>query len=281
MPRIRSIKPESCLSETLARLSERACLLFAYLPCFCDDEGRMRYSGALVKAQLFPLRDEIGAAECEEAVAELEAQGLVVTYEAGGKRYLAVTGFAEHQRPQKPKPSCCPPPPAPDSGTRTVAVPDAGGSGAGAVPDGDGTQAQPGETPDSGTGTVRVPDGYGTGMGSKGVKGRGKGKVKDTVGHGEAEACREVVAYLNLRSGKSFRPTSSQTRRLVGARLKEGFTVDDFRAVIDDRCTAWLPDAQRAVYLRPETLFGTKFEGYLQAALSAAPSGGGRYAQYR
>lgn len=281
MPRIRSIKPESCLSETLAQLSERACLLFAYLPCFCDDEGRMRYSGALVKAQLFPLREGIGAAECEEAVAELEAAGLVVTYEAAGKRYLAVTGFAEHQRPQKPKPSAFPPPPAPDSGTGTVAVPYSGGSGAVAVQDEDGTQAQPGETPESDTGTVRVPDDYGTGMGSNGVKGRGKGKVKSTVGHGEVEACREVVAYLNLRSGKAFRPTSTQTRRLVAARLKEGFALDDFRAVIDDRCAAWLPDAQRAVYLRPETLFGSKFEGYLQAARQASPSGGGRYAQYR
>ena len=55
MSRIRTIKPDSALSETLESVSVTAALLFARLPCFTDDEGRMRYSPALIKAQVFPL----------------------------------------------------------------------------------------------------------------------------------------------------------------------------------------------------------------------------------
>lgn len=44
--------------------------------------------------------------------------------------------------------------------------------------------------------------------------------------------------------------------------MSEGFNVDDFKAVIDKKCADWLKTDMEK-YLRPETLFGTKFEGYL------------------
>ena len=46
------------------------------------------------------------------------------------------------------------------------------------------------------------------------------------------------------------------------ARLNEGFTEEDIRKVIDKKTEEWL-GTEMAQYLRPETLFGTKFEGYL------------------
>lgn len=49
------------------------------------------------------------------------------------------------------------------------------------------------------------------------------------------------------------------------ARLKEGFTVDEFKLVIDKKCSDWLNNRDMAQYLRPETLFGPKFESYLNA----------------
>lgn len=73
----------------------------------------------------------------------------------------------------------------------------------------------------------------------------------------------EIISYLNSKTGKSYRASSDSTTRKIAARLKEGFTVEDFKAVIDNKVSDWLNDDRMAKYLRPETLFGTKFEGYL------------------
>lgn len=73
----------------------------------------------------------------------------------------------------------------------------------------------------------------------------------------------KIVDYLNIKTNSHYRPTSKATRRLIKARYNEGFTDTDFKTVIDKKCTEWLQDANMAQYLRPETLFGTKFEAYL------------------
>lgn len=87
-----------------------------------------------------------------------------------------------------------------------------------------------------------------------------------------AEDVREIVAYLNEVCGTEFRATSEKTRKLINTRFGEGFGVDDFKIVIRNRHDEWVGTRQ-AEYLRPETLFGTKFEGYLQAAKRAEESG--------
>lgn len=71
-----------------------------------------------------------------------------------------------------------------------------------------------------------------------------------------------IVAYLNQKANKNFKPTTKKTQSLINARIKEGFTLDDFKKVIDIKCSQWL-GTEMEKYLRPETLFGTKFEGYL------------------
>lgn len=73
----------------------------------------------------------------------------------------------------------------------------------------------------------------------------------------------EIVSYLNEKTGKNFKPTSKATRDKIKARFNEGFTIDDFKAVIDNTAARWANDSKMEPYLRPETLFGTKFEGYL------------------
>ena len=73
----------------------------------------------------------------------------------------------------------------------------------------------------------------------------------------------EIVDYLNKRTGKKYRASSQKTRRLIKARFNEKYTVDDFKKVIDNKCLEWLRDNKMNRYLRPETLFGTKFDGYL------------------
>lgn len=75
----------------------------------------------------------------------------------------------------------------------------------------------------------------------------------------------EVIDYLNQKTGKNFKHTSKVTQRHIRARLAEGFTVNDFKKVIDNKCSDWLRDQKMKEYLRPETLFGTKFESYLNS----------------
>lgn len=79
----------------------------------------------------------------------------------------------------------------------------------------------------------------------------------------EPDPTGEIVDHLNRRAGTHYKATSANTRKLIKARLKEGFTVDEFKLVIDKKCADWLNNGDMAQYLRPETLFGTKFESYL------------------
>ena len=76
-----------------------------------------------------------------------------------------------------------------------------------------------------------------------------------------------IVCYLNQKAGTRYKTTTPKTRRIINARLEEGFTLDDFKTVIDKKCTEWLGNEKMEQYLRPETLFGTKFESYLNAKI--------------
>nr|DAM43281.1 MAG TPA: replisome organizer protein [Bacteriophage sp.] len=84
----------------------------------------------------------------------------------------------------------------------------------------------------------------------------------------------EVIDYLNQKTGKNFKHTSKVTQRHIRARLAEGFTVSDFKQVIDKKCSDWLRDQKMKEYLRPETLFGTKFESYLNSKTTTAKQTG-------
>lgn len=76
------------------------------------------------------------------------------------------------------------------------------------------------------------------------------------------EDIKDIVEYMNMRLGTNYKPTTKATVDGIKARLNEGFTVDDFKTVIDKKCVEWMgTDMQK--YLRPQTLFGNKFETYL------------------
>lgn len=77
----------------------------------------------------------------------------------------------------------------------------------------------------------------------------------------------EIVDYLNEKTGKSFRATTVKTKNLIKARWKEGFSLEDFKSVIDTMVELWSGQGEMELYLRPVTLFGEKFEGYLQKKL--------------
>ena len=78
---------------------------------------------------------------------------------------------------------------------------------------------------------------------------------------------KEIIDYLNNAVGSSYKHTTGKTMNFIKARYNEGFTLADFKTVIDNKVKEWKgTDFQK--YLRPETLFGTKFESYLNQKIS-------------
>mgnify|MGYP003295020426 CR=1 FL=1 len=83
---------------------------------------------------------------------------------------------------------------------------------------------------------------------------------------------KDIVEFLNEKAGTKFRSSGADTQKHINARLNEGFTIDDFKSVIEKKCAEWR-GTNMEQYLRPSTLFGTKFESYLNAkAGTAKPS---------
>ena len=70
------------------------------------------------------------------------------------------------------------------------------------------------------------------------------------------------IAYLNQVANKRYKFVD-KTKRLLLARFKEGYTLEDFKQVIDIKTAEWKDSPEFSKYLRPETLFGSKFDGYL------------------
>lgn len=73
---------------------------------------------------------------------------------------------------------------------------------------------------------------------------------------------KEIIDYLNEVAGTQFRYNTKQTLELIRARLKEGYTINQFKEVIRKKTNQW-KDTEFASYIRPLTLFSTKFESYL------------------
>jgi uncharacterized phage protein (TIGR02220 family) len=72
-----------------------------------------------------------------------------------------------------------------------------------------------------------------------------------------------IIDYLNAKTGSNYKSTSKKTQTLIKTRFNERFTEQDFYTVINNKAATWLNDPKMNKYLRPETLFGTKFESYL------------------
>lgn len=91
-----------------------------------------------------------------------------------------------------------------------------------------------------------------------------KEKELDIEKEKRKEALRAIISYLNEKAGTKFKPVSKDTQKHINARLEEGYTAEDFKTVIDKKVEEW-QGTEMAQYLRPATLFGTKFEAYLNA----------------
>ena len=124
MARIRTIKPDFFTSLTICSMPLRARLTFVGLWTHVDDAGRCVDDVRLIRAAIWPL-DDWTLADVEDDLKEIAGKGLAVRYEADNRHYLAVRGFSEHQRINKPTPTKLPDPPrSEDSGTTPVVLPE-------------------------------------------------------------------------------------------------------------------------------------------------------------
>lgn len=105
-------------------------------------------------------------------------------------------------------------------------------------------------------------------------------KEKDTMsGKPDSLPYSEIINYLNEKADRQFKSTTKKTQSLIKARFNDGWEVEDFKTVIDKKTQEWLGDSKMENYLRPETLFGTKFESYLNQNMKVVDKEqGGSYA---
>ncbi len=96
--------------------------------------------------------------------------------------------------------------------------------------------------------------------------------------HIELKKIEDIISYLNEKAGTKYRASGSKTQRLIKARFNDGFNDEDFKKVIDIKVAEWC-GTDMSKYLRPETLFGTKFESYLNQEVkkSKTNKGGDSY----
>lgn len=82
------------------------------------------------------------------------------------------------------------------------------------------------------------------------------------------DTVKSVVDYLNEKCGTKYKHSSTETQRLIVARLNQGFSLEDFKQVIDNKVADWGNDSQLSKFLRPQTLFSNKFESYLNQSIA-------------
>lgn len=88
---------------------------------------------------------------------------------------------------------------------------------------------------------------------------------------GKPDLTREIIQDLNQKSGRNFKHNTKATQRLINARIKEKFTVEDFKTVHDNKIPSWINDQEMRKYIRPETLYAAShFESYLNEKRTGA-----------
>lgn len=109
MARIRTIKPDLFISQTLAKVSVEAERTFVGLLTHSDDEGRSIDSAKTIAGALWAERGRSWE-DVEQDLVDLAAVGILDRYQVKGRRYLLIVNWHEHQRINRPTPSKLPGP---------------------------------------------------------------------------------------------------------------------------------------------------------------------------
>lgn len=109
MARIRTVKPEIRRSLVVSAWPYPVRWTFVGLPGYLDDAGRGLDDTRLIKAELYPLDDDMTTRKVEHHLDVIAGQGPLCRYEVEGGRFLHITSWREHQRINRPTPSRIPP----------------------------------------------------------------------------------------------------------------------------------------------------------------------------
>lgn len=277
----RILKDSIRTSDTIDSLSWFQEVFFYRLIVSCDDYGRFDARPKIIKGALFPLKD-VTENQITDALNKLSSVGMVKTYMVNSRPYLQITTWARHQQIRSQHAKYPGPDEADDDQTALASNKQADDINGYQMISGDirftrirnpiqsesesnpkdilpgkPDKADPGENGENHE--PKKPEEDGLGKTGQETDNQVYEKTKDAEITNNAH---EVIDYLNMKTGSKYRYSRSSMVHLV-ARLREGFTVDDCKTVIDKKCSEWLNDPYMSKFLRPETLFAGKFEGYL------------------
>jgi uncharacterized phage protein (TIGR02220 family) len=207
-----------------------------------DREGRLEDRPKRIKGELLPF----DAQDMEPLLRELATRGFITRYQIDGASYIQISKFKEHQSPHySEKPSVIKPPILQEF-AMTICAQNSG------KPPPIKSCIEPSDSliPDSLIPEEKLTSG-------KPDLSPQVGKLKEYT----RQAC-EILLFLNEKTGRNYRAVGSTLKPII-ARLREGFSPDDIRAVVARKCREWQGNEKMEEYLRPKTLFGaTNFANY-------------------
>ena len=241
-------------SVKIAKLSsDTARMIYSWLIPYLDVEGRMEADPKLLKADIAPLLEHITPKLIQNILIELHKINLICLYIIDNKQYLQLTKFNENQKNlRKDRESASSIPAAPPAELQQ----------------------------DSGTTPAQLRHNSAISLSLRSRLNKTHNARART--RGEDPPYEDIIKYLNQKTGKNFDHLSKETRSKIKARWgvgKKQRTLDDFKKVIDIKCLQWLNNPELEKYLRPETLFGTKFESYLNEKATTNTHGYPTYPQ--
>lgn len=226
MARIRYLKPDFFKDEDLAILPYEVRLFFAGLWNFADKAGRLEDRPLRLKAEIFPY-DKVDVEKCLELLSKPKngsKKPFIQRYEVEGCKYIQIVNWDKHQKPHSTEKESEIPPRPPLKGMEKGTI--------------KGMESVLQGTPQLSNAQITV-----------------KEPLKDVI--------KEIIEDLNLVLGTNYKTNSKGTKELIMARLNEKYTLDDFKIVHRKMLRSWGTDEKMVKYLRPITLYGTKFESYL------------------
>ncbi len=251
MARRRMLDPNIWDSEDYAQCSVFAKLLFIGMISNADDEGRGRAHPVFLKSKVFPYDIQINADDVDHALDEIAKTLSILFYTCDGCEYYAMRNWGKWQRVDRPQESKLPPYDA-DCCNLT--------RGSTFCPDGN------------------IPDDAAALPAAVPPKGKEEKKKEENIKEVK-RACAEVIDHLNKKAGTSYRKDSKKSLNRISDLLAQGYGADEMKCVIDKKHAEWNATVMER-YLRPETLFGDKFEGYLNQKCSAAQNKNGKRLEY-
>jgi uncharacterized phage protein (TIGR02220 family) len=309
MARIRTIKPEFWTDAKIGSLSFLERLLFIGMWNFADDEGLINANPLFLKSQIFPYDERLKISEVQKALVHFDSLKMVYLYKINNQPYAWIIKFRSYQRIDKPQKPLCPTPSIQNSEfalsvfkrdnftchlcKEETNLQDELNIVNSRRPSLDHiiAKSKNGTNYPSNLVTACISCNKSRGNndlvpfveysennlgifqgGLEKEKEKEKEKEQGKEGKGR-DIYSEAISYLNLKTGAFYKDTTPKTRELIDSRVKEGFTLEDFKKVIDNMTGKWGLDPKMKQFLRPHTLFGTKFEGYLNTKVSLSDRG--------